>query len=208
LPLIAQTRTQIISIQGTNSIQDWFANIEITPSVDNSLHVPVHRGFQAYALAVQTDLEQRKLLNPNYETLLTGRSLGGATALLLGLYWYTDVPQEYNIQGIYTFGQPRVFTNRGAASWPDFARRVFRFENCYDFVPLVPTGDTAFSNLFPSFLGDQEVSNYQHLGQSILLMDSRKYWIPGDIDLDRNRLADIKSFIMDYQTKEPIDHGI
>jgi triacylglycerol lipase len=202
------TQTQIIAIQGTNSIQDWFANIEITPIVDDALHVPVHRGFQAYARAVQADLGRRRLLNPNYKTLVTGHSLGGAAALLLGLYWYTEVPQEYNVEAVYTFGQPRVFSNRGATSWPYFARRVFRFENCYDFVPLIPTGDTVFASLFPSFLGNEEASSYQHLGQSILLMDAGRYWISGAIDLDRNRLADIKSFIMDYRTKQPIDHSI
>lgn len=203
-----KTKTQIIAIQGTNSIQDWFANIEITPIFDDLLRVPVHRGFQAYARAVAADLERRKLLNPNYQTLVTGHSLGGAAALLLGLYWYVQNPQEYHVQGVYTFGQPRVFSNRGATSWPYFSRRVFRFENCYDFVPLIPTGDTVFSTIFPSFLGDQEASRYQHLGQSILLMDTGRYWISGEIDLDRDRLADVNSFIMDYRTKQPIDHSI
>jgi len=207
------SQIQIIAIQGTKSIEDWFTNIEITPIEDDFLHVPVHRGFQAYARAVQADLEnseKKQFLNQNYKTLITGHSLGGGAGLLLGLYWYTGTPQEYNVEGIYTFGQPRVLTNRGATSWPDFARRVFRFEDCYDFVPLIPTGDTVFTNLLsaPSFLGDQEVSNYQHLGQSILLMNSGRYWISGGIDLDRNRLADIKSFIMDYRTNEPIDHSL
>ncbi len=202
------TQTQIVAVQGTNSIQDWFADFEITPIVDDALHVPVHRGFQAYARAVQADLDRRKLLNPNYQTLVTGHSLGGAAALLLGLYWYTEDPREYEVRAVYTFGQPRVFSNRGAASWPYFARHVFRFENCYDVVPLIPTGDSVFATIFPSFLGNREASNYQHLGQSILLMDSGKYWISGDIDLDRNRLADINSFIMDYRTKQPIDHSI
>jgi hypothetical protein len=202
------SRTQIIAIQGTNSIQDWFANIEISPVVDDVLYVPVHRGFQAYARAVQADIEMNRRLTPGYEIFITGHSLGGAAGLLLGVYWYTHNPQQYDVEGVYTFGQPRVFTNRGAASWPYFAQRVFRFEDCYDFVPLIPTGDTLFANVFPSFLGDQEASNYQHLGQSFLLMDGGRYWIPGEIDLDRYRLADIKSFVMDARTKQPIDHAI
>jgi Lipase (class 3) len=199
---------QIIAIQGTNSIQDWFANIEITPIVDDVLQVPVHRGFQAYARAVQRDIEENRRLSSGYKIYITGHSLGGAAGLLLGVYWYTHNPPTYDVQGIYTFGQPRVFTNRGAASWPYFAQRVFRFEDCYDFVPLIPTGDTLFANVLPSFLGDQEASNYQHLGQSFLLMDNGRYWIPGEIDLDRYRVADINSFIMDARTKQPIDHAI
>jgi hypothetical protein len=142
------------------------------------------------------------------DTVVTGHSLGGAAALLVGLYWYTETPQRHHVLAVYTFGQPRVFDNRGATSWPDFAHRVYRYENCLDFVPLIPTGDSFSNSFFVSFLGNQEASDYEHLGESILLMNNGRYWAPGSTDIDRDRTADIKAALAAVHAKKPIDHSI
>ena len=201
-------REQVIAIQGTNSLKNWFTDFDIKPVLDDDLQVPVHRGFRAYALAVRADLQKNSSYNPAYKTNITGHSLGGAAALLLGLYTYVTGSPPSNLAAVYTFGQPRVVDNRGAVSWPDFAKRVFRYEDCDDVAPLIPTGGSFLSSLFTSYLGDEEATSYQHLGQSILLMDHGKYWLPGEIGVDRDRIADIKFMIEAYKAKEPIDHSI
>ena len=70
----------------------------------------MHRGFRTAAEAIYGDVKPR--LRPGYTTYLTGHSLGGAVAAILGTYLLDD---EVKIGGILTFGQPK-FTNRAGAN--------------------------------------------------------------------------------------------
>jgi hypothetical protein len=143
-------RTQVVAIRGTDNLDDWLTGARFAPVIDDVLNVRLHHGFQLYGRAVLKDLRENgriRQLRKDYDTYITGHSLGGAAGLLLGLYFYTQYPDELQIKGLYTFGQPRAFDNSGATSWANFASRVYHVENCYDPIPLVPIGETILGSL-------------------------------------------------------------
>jgi hypothetical protein len=205
------TREQVIAVRGTNDLEDWEANIHFRPVADAILKVNVHAGFYSYAQKVYESLTtiHPDLLRRDYTIYAAGHSLGGAVAMLTALYFYVQEPYQYKVAGVYTFGQPRVFDNRGATSWPDFARNVYHVENCYDPVPLVPIGD----DVFHFFLIDPLATNierrqYQHMGHEILLLDPGLYWMNNENEVDRNLLSDLQIVYQDLRSGYRTNHSI
>jgi len=205
-----QAKLQVIAVRGTQTDADVHIDLQIAKAWDKKLQVYVHSGFQLYAEKIYGDLNNtNKVLKPDYKKILTGHSLGGAVALLLGLYLYVDNPDDQINQGVYTFGQPRVFDNYGTTSWPDFSDRVVRVVDCDDPVPTVPTGDDLVNSVFAgTYLGNQEGAEYQHLGLQLILLNNGQYWMPGSVDLFRSRktLAD-KTIDVLFQ-RQQTDHAI
>jgi triacylglycerol lipase len=71
---------------------------------------------------------------------LTGHSLGGALAVLAGAAFsmWSDAPIR-SVNGIYTFGQPRVGLYKFCGNYDHLlSRKTFRFVNNQDLVPRVP----------------------------------------------------------------------
>jgi hypothetical protein len=205
------TREQVIAARGTNDLQDWEANIHFKPVADAILQVNVHAGFYSYAQKVYEGLTKTHagLLRRDYTIFAAGHSLGGAVAMLTALYFYVQEPYDYKIKGVYTFGQPRIFDNRGATSWPDFARNVYHVENCYDPVPLVPIGD----DVLHFFLIDPLATNierrqYQHMGHEILLLDPGLYWMNDENEVDRNLLSDLQVAYQDLRGSYRTNHSM
>lgn len=90
----------------------------------------VHRGFKEALDEIWPDLLPyiRKIQGKGSKIWITGHSLGGALATLCaGRYG--------NVQGVYTFGSPRV----GDEAFKDkFDVKMYRFVNNYDIVSRVP----------------------------------------------------------------------
>jgi len=208
--LVATNATeQVIAVRGTNTDDDKRIDLQINKSWDAKLQVSVHSGFQLYAQVIYRDLHDRNLLQPGHQIVLTGHSLGGAVALLLGLYLYVDHPDDRTIAGVYTFGQPRVFDNFGTTSWPKFADRVLRMVDCDDIVPTVPTGDDLVNSVFAgTYFGNREGAEYQHLGRQLILLDYGQYWVPRSIDLFRPRKLLVDQTLEVIFAKQQIDHAI
>lgn len=205
-------KRQVIAIRGTNNPTDWLTDIRFLPVVDRILEVTVHRGFQFYARAVLDDLlvgGHIAELNATYPTYVAGHSLGGAVAVLLGLYFHVHYPQTLAIKGVYTYGQPKLFDNNGATSWPAFADGVYRVENCYDPVPSVPISDSFLGSLIsnPLSLRAQQ-QQYQHIGHEILLLGQGNYWVPGQNEVARATVNEIAAAIQAVRAKQVTDHGI
>ena len=80
----------------------------------------------------------RRLLNRGNKTIwITGHSLGGALAELCAAQalFVSKIP----VQGVYTFGQPRVGSNDFAAAVnAKLGSGIFRFVNDRDIVARVP----------------------------------------------------------------------
>jgi Lipase (class 3) len=207
---------QIIAIRGTDNIEDWYTDLHFIPVIDDILDVYVHQGFQLYARAVLRQLsasapvygsKAAKIpLNPNYRTYLTGHSLGGGVAVLLGLYLHVN--NSLPIAGVYTFGQPRVFDNHGATSWPQFAQTIYHVENCDDPVPLVPIGENLVHWLIVNPLSGAESRQYEHLGHEILLLNAGKYWIPANNEIVRNPVIEVDEVVHEAQERQPTPHDI
>lgn len=136
------------------------------PVTDGILKVTDHHGFELYARTVLDNLivtGHIGELNHTYDTYVAGHSLGGAVAVLLGLYLNVQYPSVLNLKGVYTMGSRRFSTIM--ASWPGFADNIYRVENCYDPVPTVPIGESILGSLIVHPLSTRdEQQQYQHIG--------------------------------------------
>jgi len=106
---------------------DWMANFNFLPEAwDQGGNV--HRGFKT--ALVWTDLEDyvSNLQKNNLKIWITGHSLGAALATLAA-------DRYGNVQGLYTYGSPRV----GDQDFKkDFNVNTYRFVNNSDIVTKVP----------------------------------------------------------------------
>ncbi|MEY3288778.1 MAG: hypothetical protein RLZZ419_1020 [Pseudomonadota bacterium] len=133
--------TVIIAFRGTENIKDWLTDAGIEFRI--TLHGRVHKGFDQALDSVWNQItETLKNVQQNAQSLwITGHSLGGALAVLAAARLSLDIDQEVYkpINGLYTFGQPRVGDRAFVKALDDEIKpRYFRFVNDNDIVPRVP----------------------------------------------------------------------
>jgi triacylglycerol lipase len=129
-------------------------------------------------------LEKLKACDDDRHALwITGHSLGGALAMVLAAI-VANLP-EHPIQGVYTYGQPRVgdpeFCQRYAKA---LGEKTFRHVNNNDLVPRVPPrrfsrmeqqvygagGLFDLAALADAFRNRKEIYEYDHVGKLCLLL--------------------------------------
>jgi triacylglycerol lipase len=133
----------VLAFRGTqvddfwSSVLDFIVDVQLLPVPDSHGHL-VHAGFLG-ALAevwqpISTFLkaEQAKRQRPLW---ITGHSLGAALATLAADRCSDDA--SFRLQGVYTYGSPRVGDARFGAR---LRVPVFRFRNDSDIVPHLPLG--------------------------------------------------------------------
>ena len=119
----------IISIRGTDNAKNVLTDLDARPFQDRKLGVQVHRGFRDASEKLKNDIIENVALEENI--ILTGHSLGGAIAQILGL-WFED--DAYEVQ-IYTFGSPSVMIEQ---MWEDGHFRVYLENDPVPFLPPFP----------------------------------------------------------------------
>lgn len=156
-------RTQTISVRGTAEKPNIWQDIETALIPDSILGISLHRGFQADAQAILTDV--RPHLRDDYGVRITGHSLGGAVAAILGLYLDKE---GFRVERVVTFGEPRFTTET-----PDSAalRTALRVVHNRDVVPLLPP-HSAFGN-------------YKHASSEVILRPGAEYVYLDEHDADR-----------------------
>ena len=119
----------IISIRGTDNAKNVLTDLDARPFKDRKLGVQVHRGFRDASEKLKNDIIENVALEETI--ILTGHSLGGAIAQILGL-WFED--DAYEVQ-IYTFGSPSIMMEQ---MWEDGHFRVYLENDPVPFLPPYP----------------------------------------------------------------------
>src|SRR5262245_55695938 len=142
------SKTQHIIMPGVDldNLRVLLAAVNANPVMVPELGIELHSGFNNLARQVRSDVEP--LLNHDYETRVTGYSLGGAVASILSLYLSAD---GFAIASAVTFGQPKVTTSNSA--------------EIISSVPLVRF--IAGHDIVPTFF----LQSYVHFGEEIILLD-------------------------------------
>ena len=95
----------ILIFRGTDNLKNVWTDIDARPTKDDSLDgAYLHRGFKDAATWIFEDIKRDYTLEKT--VYLTGHSLGGAIAQIIGLWLHNA---GYHVQ-IYTFGSPKVST--------------------------------------------------------------------------------------------------
>lgn len=154
---------QIISVRGTANPENVIVDAKFFFVDVESLGIKVHKGFAAASNEVLKDLlkNNAEALDKNKPVIITGHSLGGAVAVLLGMHLQQ---MNYKIEAIYTYGQPKLTDRHGANKFKSI--QLIRYANNKDIVPLVPP------------LSKDQESNwdiYWHLGKEVLLYPDTRY---------------------------------
>ena len=119
----------IISIRGTDNGKNVLTDLDARPFRDKKLGVQIHRGFRDAAEKLRNDIIENYALEEHI--ILTGHSLGGAIAQIIGL-WLED--DAYEVQ-VYSFGSPAVLLNE---RYQEHHFRVYLKEDPIPFLPPFP----------------------------------------------------------------------
>lgn len=150
---------QTIAIRGTANLENVMLDLDLELKPDTALDIKLHQGFGSAAKAVYTDV--KPYLNEKLPVHITGHSLGGAIAVILGLYLQQE---DYAVTQIITFGQPKVTNVTGAKKYDLLP--LIRVVTLNDIVPLVPP-------ISPMQIRDLDI--FWHIGEEVILMGDNKF---------------------------------
>lgn len=126
----------IIIFPGTASLRDWRTDAKILKTDWDGEGGKAHRGFVEAYRSVGSQICVYLRDYGAERVTLTGHSLGGALATLCA-----DVVADMGleIEGVYTFGSPRVGNRTFARNYnEDLAHVTYRIVNARDPVPWLP----------------------------------------------------------------------
>ena len=170
-----------ISFRGTKDFGDWIINAGI--SFTRITHGRVHAGFNRALDSVWDQIIQIlvAIQTTGQSIWITGHSLGGALAVLTAerLTYFVDPIRQWKLNGLYTFGQPRVgdidFVTALELKIKD---RYFRLVNDNDIVTRIPDRFNKY----------QQSGILKFFDSRGVLHDDMSYWseflerIKGDLD--------------------------
>jgi len=142
----------LLAFRGTKVPQDWMEDLACAPVRFDWIFSgapaigEIHSGFGhtlaeglPRILAALTALPCMQPGNTPKPLLITGHSLGGALAALVGAHFKVTGASVPPIQAIYTFGQPRIGLHDFCNTYDRVLNgKLVRFVNKKDLVPRVP----------------------------------------------------------------------
>lgn len=140
----------LVAFRGTEPIRlrDWMTDVDLAFAPFPRGRGHVHAGFWRALSYVWTDLMGiiKQEQTTGQSLWFTGHSLGGALATLATARLRLEYDKPVN--GLYTFGQPRVGDRDFAMHFnQDFKRQAFRYVNNNDVVTRVPTRQMDYSHI-------------------------------------------------------------
>jgi triacylglycerol lipase len=158
----------IVAFRGTQPkvLKDWVSDAKFLFRRQGPVG-EVHRGFWDAFDSVRTEVQQQidRFQDKGQSLWFTGHSLGAALAVLAVAQ--LRLRHDRPVNGLYTFGQPRVGDADFAAAFnADFGARTFRFVNNNDIVTRVP----------PRVNGYRDVGRVLYFDSQGNLQDDISWW--------------------------------
>ena len=163
-----RNKSHIVAVRGTANMENALLDIEFELTPDKVLGIELHKGFADSSQNLYGELASQ--LHKNYTVHLTGHSLGGAVAVVLGMYLDKH---GYSVGDIVTFGQPKVTNRSGAKTFEHL--HILRVNTVADMVPMVPPFD---ASQIMSFKFDI----FWHLGKEYVLLSDKYYALLDGLD--------------------------
>jgi triacylglycerol lipase len=178
------TKSQLLSIAGTANLDNVLLDADLTQNDVPELGISLHRGFAHAARLVYDDVKPR--LKVGYQLQITGHSLGGAEALIVGmLLKKAGMPAA----SIITFGQPKVSNQAGVDAFNDLP--LTRVANEDDVIPEMP------------------LEPFRHIGPVVALFPGKTYSVVSARPLDPAKIIAAWNALRNHQTPDQIpDHYI
>ena len=148
----ATTKTIVAAYRGSQSIRNWFTNIQIStrPIPEWCPGCEVHAGFldafQEEQTTVIDSVTRLMKENPGYKLVITGHSLGGAIATVAA----TELRKRGFQLSLVTLGAPRV-GNEALAKFISASGSNFRVTHLNDPVPRLPPLTMGYRHLEPEY---------------------------------------------------------
>ena len=179
----ANTKMVLLSFRGTESPQDFVTDIKVR--MEAGPGGQVHRGFkdglEEIWVQVRAKVAELQTQYADAPLWITGHSLGAALATLAAAKFTLE--EQIAIQGIYTFGSPRVGDTTFAEAYDAKLKDItFRFRNNNDVVTRVPVP----LRMFPY----QHVGTMRYFDVDGRLVESLSWW-RALLDRLRGRIRDL-----------------
>ncbi|GJV23919.1 alpha/beta hydrolase fold protein [Tanacetum coccineum] len=155
-------------------------------------------------------LREKLKKNKNARFMVTGHSLGGALAVLFPaiLAFHNEFELLERLEGVYTYGQPRVGDSDFCRFMEDLlgANRYFRFVYANDIVPRIPSDNSDFQ--FKHF-GYCYYFNSFYKGQVVKEVENKNYFSKKLALVHLNALFElVRSFVLPYTYGRKYKEGI
>jgi hypothetical protein len=185
-------RVQWIVVRGTSNLVNLQLDVDYNKVVDSRLQIPLHKGFAGSALQVYQFA--KPLLKTDYETRVTGHSLGGAAAVIVLMLLKED---GFKLGQAITFGQPKVTNRDGVRKYRTLP--LLRYINDKDPVPSLPPFEV-FAVL--------DEGPFQHFGPEVVLDDGPNYHYFSDHQAQRLSVLSFWNNLKNLSIQDVPEHAI
>jgi hypothetical protein len=152
--IVSSDDCHLLVFRGTKLPQDWMTDLACTPVRFDWVFTggpaigEIHAGFgHCLSDGLNDIISALSSRDPGKPLVITGHSLGGALAALVGACFSVLGSPVPTVSAIYTFGQPRIGLHDFCNTYSRIlADKLVRFVNKQDLVPRVPFRNWDYSD--------------------------------------------------------------